>query len=85
MLESPRTGEVPAEAVRALLDAPTEGAGQLVCRVCGKPLRRRQRQVCSGKCRAALSRDRKADAVSQRARRVRVLLAEALRLLGETE
>ena len=85
MLESPRPGEVPAEAARALLDAPTEDAGQPVCRVCGKPLRRRQRQVCSGKCRAALSRGRKAEAESQRTRRVRVLLAEALRLLGETE
>ena len=85
MLESPRPGEVPEESVRALLDAPTEDAGQPVCRVCGKPLRRRQRQVCSGKCRAALSRGRKAEAESQRTRRVRELLAEALRLLGETE
>ena len=85
MLESGRPGEVPAEAARALLDAPTEGAGPPVCRVCGKPLRRRQRQVCSGKCRAALSRGRKAEAASQRTRRVRGLLAEALRLLGETE
>ena len=85
MLESPRPDEVPAEAARALLDAPTEDARPPVCCVCGKPLRRRQRQVCSGKCRAALSRGRKAEAESQRTRRVRVLLAEALRLLGETE
>ena len=85
MLDLPRPGEVPAEAARALLDAPTEDARQTVCRVCGKPLRRRQRQVCSGKCRAALSRGRKAEAESQRTRRVRGLLAEALRLLGATE
>ena len=85
MLESPRPGEVPAEGARALLGAPTEDAGQLVCCVCGKPLRRRQRQVCSGKCRAALSRGRKAEAASHRTQRVRELLAEALRLLGETE
>ena len=85
MLESPRPGEVPAEAARALLDVPVEDVLQPVCCVCGKPLRRRQRQVCSGKCRAALSRGRKAEAVSQRTRRVRGLLAEALRLLGETE
>ena len=85
MLESPRPNEVPAEAARALLDAPAADACPLVCRVCGKPLRCRQRQVCSGKCRAALSRGRKAEAESQRIRRVCVLLAEALRLLGETE
>ena len=85
MLELPRPAEVPAEAVRALLDAPTEDARPPVCGVCGKPLRRRQRQVCSGKCRAALSRGRKAEAASHRTRRVRGLLAEALRLLGETE
>ena len=85
MLESARPGEVPAEAARALLDAPIEEGRPPVCRVCGKPLRRRQRQVCSGKCRAALSRGRKAEAASQRTRRVRVLLAEALRLLRETE
>ena len=85
MLESARPGEVPAEAARALLDAPAEDARKPVCRVCGRPLRRRQQQVCSGKCRAALSRGRKAEAESQRTRRVRVLLAEALRLLGETE
>ena len=85
MLELPRPVEVPAEGVRALLDAPAEGVGQPVCCVCGKTLRRRQRQVCSGKCRAALSRGRKAEAESQLTRRVRGLLAEALRLLGETE
>jgi predicted nucleic acid-binding Zn ribbon protein len=84
MLELPRPGEVPAEGARALLDVPTD-ARPPVCCVCGKPLRRRQRQVCSGKCRAALSRGRKAEAESHRTRRVRVLLAEALRLLGETE
>ena len=85
MLESARPDEVPAEGARALLDALTEDVRPPVCCVCGKPLRRRQRQVCSGKCRAALSRGRKAEAESQRTRRVRVLLAEALRLLGETE
>ena len=85
MLESPRPGEVPAEGARAPLDGSAEDARPLVCRVCGKPLRHRQRQVCSGKCRAALSRGRKAEAESQRTRRVRGLLAEALRLLGETE
>ena len=85
MLESPRPDEVPAEGARALLDGLTVDGRPPVCRVCGKPLRRRQRQVCSGKCRAALSRGRKAEAESQRTRRVRVLLTEALRLLGETE
>ena len=85
MLESARPDEVPAEAARALLDAPTEDARRPVCCVCGKPLRRRQRQVCSGKCRAALSRGRKSEAASERAQRVRALLTEALRLLGEVE
>ena len=85
MLESPRPGEVSAEGARALLGTPTEDTRPPVCSVCGKALCRRQRQVCSGKCRAALSRGRKAEAASQRTQRVRVLLAEALRLLGETE
>lgn len=85
MLESPRPDEVPAVGARALLDGLTEEGRPPVCRVCGKPLRRRQWQVCSGKCRAALSRGRKAEAESHRTRRVRALLAEALRLLGETE
>lgn len=73
--------EVLSEAARALVGGTGEGIGQRVCRVCGRPLRERQ-QLCSGKCRAAWSRRKKHEAVAERDRQVRVLLTEALRLLG---
>ncbi len=56
------------------------------CPVCHTPLTGREaQQVCSGKCRAARSRQKKAEEQDQRDRRLRELLDEALGLLGEPE
>jgi len=46
---------------------------------------REAQQVCSGKCRAALSGQKKAEELTQRDRRIRELLEGALELLGEPE
>ena len=83
MPNSAEPREVQPEAARALVGVPGEGAGQRVCRVCGRPLRGRQQQVCSGRCRAAWSRGKKGKAEAERNRQVRGLLVEALRLLEE--
>ncbi len=54
------------------------------CPVCHTPLTGREaQQVCSGKCRAALSRQKKAEELTQRDRRIRELLEEALGMLEE--
>jgi predicted nucleic acid-binding Zn ribbon protein len=50
------------------------------CLMCQRPLTGRQR-ACSGKCRAALSRKRKAEDWETTRRRVCELLQAALRLL----
>ena len=52
------------------------------CPVCKGPMTGRKISACSGKCRAALSRKRKAEALEERERRVQRLLQEAVRLLG---
>ena len=70
------------EAARALVGGHGESAVDRPCRVCGGPLRGRQQRVCSGRCRAAWSRDRKRHAEEERTRQLRALLTEALRLLG---
>jgi predicted nucleic acid-binding Zn ribbon protein len=70
--------EVPAEAARALQGA----IPVLCCPACGKPLRHGQR-ACSGKCRAALSRQRQEQARQARDQEIRVLLESALRRLSE--
>ncbi len=52
------------------------------CPICGKSLTGRQ-QVCSGRCRAKLSRQKKAAEQTQRDRRLREMLEAALGLLEE--
>jgi pyruvate/2-oxoglutarate dehydrogenase complex dihydrolipoamide acyltransferase (E2) component len=66
----PSRRDGPAESARALVEA-SEGR----CRACGKPLTRRQRGACSAKCRATLSRWRKATAHQQRDDELRELVA----------
>ena len=78
------TVKVSSESVRA------PHRGNLIdsrhCPVCHTPLTGREaQQVCSGKCRAARSRQKKAEEQDQRDRRLRELLDEALGLLGEPE
>ena len=76
------TAQVPSEAARALVEGSPAGGGGRFCPLCGKSLRPRQR-VCSGKCRAELSRRRQAEARQGRDEQVRALLLAALALMGK--
>ncbi|PWU23505.1 MAG: hypothetical protein C5B48_08480 [Candidatus Rokuibacteriota bacterium] len=69
------------EGARALVTAVPGDSNPPVCSVCGQPLRGRQRAMCSGRCRAARSRGKKAQAALDRTRQLRALLIEALRLI----
>ncbi len=84
MVRSVRIAQGPSEAARALVEgSPASGDGRL-CPVCGEPLKPRQR-VCSGRCRAELSRRRQAQARQARDEQVRALLLAALALVGKNE
>lgn len=76
--------QVLPEAARALVAASPANPGDRRCPVCDNPLRARQ-QVCSGRCRAELSRRRKADARQARDEQVRAFLLAALALMGTNE
>ncbi len=52
------------------------------CPVCKGPMTGRQKSACSGRCRAALSRRKKAQAQEERERRIQGLLEEAVRLMA---
>lgn len=72
--------EVPPEGVRA----PSAGTGVGCCPVCGVPLTgRADQETCSPRCRAQRHRQRQAERLGARDERLRALLTEALRLLGE--
>ena len=78
------SAQVPSEAARAPVEGSPAGGGGRFCPICGKPLRPRQR-VCSGRCRAELSRRRQAEARQARDEEVRALLLAALGLMGKNE
>jgi predicted nucleic acid-binding Zn ribbon protein len=78
----PRLVEVSPEGARAPVDGAPAEAGDLRCPICGRLLRARQR-VCSGRCRAELSRRRQAEARQARDQAVRALLLAALDLIGK--
>jgi hypothetical protein len=61
---------------------PVESARAL-CKGCGGPLVGRQRTACSNRCRAAGSRQRKADAQRERNAEIRALLEAVLEKLRE--
>jgi len=76
------TAQVPSEAARAPVEgSPATGDGRL-CPVCGESLKPRQR-VCSGRCRAELSRRRQAQARQARDQQIRELLVAALDMLAK--
>jgi predicted nucleic acid-binding Zn ribbon protein len=76
MGDTPQRPEVQPEAARALV---VGSCG--TCPVCReRPLVGRQ-QVCSGRCRAALSRQRREQARAERDRQIGELLKAALALL----
>jgi predicted nucleic acid-binding Zn ribbon protein len=77
-----RLVEVSPEAARAPVAGAPTSAGDRQCPVCGTSLRPRQ-QVCSGRCRAELSRRRQAEARQARDQAVRALLLAALELIGK--
>ena len=77
--------QVSTGSARALVGGVPANARDLsCCPICGKPLRPRQR-VCSGRCRAELSRRRSAEARQARDEQVRALLLAALTLMGKNE
>jgi len=51
----------------------------IVCVVCGGPRDSRKREACGPRCRAALSRRRKAEAQAERDQAIKGLLEAALR------
>lgn len=57
------------------------GAPRRPCPVCGAPLTGAKTSACSDRCRAAKSRRRRADALTERDRLVRELLEAAVRAL----
>ena len=72
-------------SARALVGGVPANARDLSrCPICGEPLKPRQR-VCSGRCRAELSRRRQAQARQARDEQVRALLLAALALMGKNE
>jgi predicted nucleic acid-binding Zn ribbon protein len=83
MLTPGESHEVPPEAARAPVETHGENVGERVCRVCARPLRKRQQHVCSGRCRAAWSRSQRRKADAEQRRQIRALLTEAFRLLDE--
>ena len=72
--------QVSPEAVRALVTGHGVDSAQRLCPVCRAQLTGRQR-ACSGKCRAALSRWRRAQGREARDQEIRALLEAALRKL----
>jgi predicted nucleic acid-binding Zn ribbon protein len=60
------------------------GGAIRICPICNRPLTGRQTSACSDKCRAALSRRRRAEGQLEKNRRVRELLQAAVRVLSET-
>ncbi len=75
------------ETERAALSPAVIGSGEALraCPICGRPLTGRQTSPCSDKCRAALSRRKRADEQSEKDRRVCELLEAALRVVSGTE
>jgi predicted nucleic acid-binding Zn ribbon protein len=75
---------LPEKSERAAVAARGEGvvASSRPCPVCGEAMTGRKTSACSDKCRAALSRRRRAEAHTERDRRVRELLEAGLRILG---
>jgi predicted nucleic acid-binding Zn ribbon protein len=76
------TTQVPPDAARALVEGLPGSSDGHLCPVCGEPLRPRQR-VCSGRCRAELSRRRQAQLRHARDQQIRELLVAALDLMGK--
>jgi predicted nucleic acid-binding Zn ribbon protein len=74
--------QVSPGSARALVGGAPANVPDRRCPVCGNSLRPRQR-VCSGRCRAELSRRRQAEARQARDEQVRALLLAALALMGK--
>jgi predicted nucleic acid-binding Zn ribbon protein len=76
-----RLVEVSPEGARAPVEGTPVSANDRLCPVCSDLLRPRQR-VCSGRCRAELSRLRQVEARQARDRQLRALLLAALDLIA---
>jgi predicted nucleic acid-binding Zn ribbon protein len=77
--------ETPPVASPDGVRAPTGGSvlASRLCPVCQKAAIHAGQEVCSGRCRAARSRQRKAEARRQRDAEIRALLEAALKRLRE--
>jgi predicted nucleic acid-binding Zn ribbon protein len=77
--------ESPPVASPGCARAPARGGvlASRLCPVCQKVPIHAGQEVCSGQCRAARSRQRKADARRERDAEIRALLEAALKRLGE--
>jgi len=77
----------PEKSERAATSPLVVGSGGTIptCPICTRPLSGRQTSACSDKCRAALSRRRKVEALGALHHEVRELLLKALRVLEEEE
>src|SRR5712691_760802 len=82
MMGVPLRSKIPPETARAPVEGTPVTANDRRCPVCSDLLRPRQR-VCSGRCRAELSRRRQAEARQARDQEVRALLLSALALIGK--
>jgi predicted nucleic acid-binding Zn ribbon protein len=76
MLAQPERN-VPAEPARVLSVGYGIDSAQAACLACGALLRPRRR-ACSGKCRAALSRERRAETQAKRNQEIRAHLRGSL-------
>ena len=76
----PLPPEVSPETARAVLGGIADDLPARHCPVCWGPLRDRQR-TCSGRCRAAISRQRRAEVEAERDQELQELLERALKLL----
>jgi predicted nucleic acid-binding Zn ribbon protein len=74
--------QVSPGSARAPVEGSPASAGGRLCPICDEPLRPRQ-QVCSGRCRAELSRRRQAQLRHARDQQIRELLVAALDLMGK--
>ncbi len=82
MTQASLVPQVPPEAARAPVEVAQANVRNRLCPVCGNSLRPRQ-QVCSGRCRAELSRRRQAQARQARDQQIRAFLLAALDLMGK--
>ena len=77
MPTGPPQPQLPPQPERAGFSPPVLGSPRPVCIVCGAPREPSKREACSNKCRAALARQRQAEAQRARDQELLALLDQA--------